>query len=168
MIKYFLYLHFNFINFPHFPSEPHPKLSHLLLITNPPTPTSLSWHSPTLENWAFTRPRTSLLIDVSQGHPSATYVAEALSPSICILWLVVFSPWELWGLLVGQYYSSSYGATNAFSSLGPFSNSSIGDPVLSPMAVSIHLCSVFVRHWQSLSVDNYIRFLSGSTYWHPQ
>ena len=28
--------------------------------------------------------------------------------------------------------------------------------------------SVFVRHWQSLSEDSYIRLLSSSTCWHPQ
>jgi hypothetical protein len=37
------------------------------------------------------------------------------------------------GLLVGSYCCSSYGAANPISSLGPFSSSSIGNPVLSPM-----------------------------------
>ena len=41
----------------------------LPLLTNPPTPASLSWHSPTLGHQAFTRPRASPLIDVPQGHP---------------------------------------------------------------------------------------------------
>jgi hypothetical protein len=27
---------------------------------------------------------------------------------------------------------------------------------------------VFVRHWQSLSGDTYIRYLSASSCWHPQ
>ena len=37
------------------------------------------------------------------------------------------------GVLVSSYCCSSYGAANPFSSLGPFSSSSIGDPELSPM-----------------------------------
>jgi hypothetical protein len=37
------------------------------------------------------------------------------------------------GVLVSSYCCSSYGAANPFSSLGPFSSSFIGDPVLSPM-----------------------------------
>ena len=37
------------------------------------------------------------------------------------------------GVLVGSYHCSYYGAANPFSSLGPFSSSSIEDPVLSPM-----------------------------------
>jgi hypothetical protein len=48
------------------------------------------------------------------------------------LWLVVWTQ-EALGVLVGSYFCSSYGAANAFSSLGPFSSSFIGDPVLSPM-----------------------------------
>ena len=39
----------------------------------------------------------------------------------------------------GSYCSSSYGAAKPFSSLGPFSSSSIGDPVLSPMVDCEHL-----------------------------
>jgi hypothetical protein len=39
------------------------------LLTNPPTPASLSWHSPTVGHHAFTRPRASLLTDVPQGQP---------------------------------------------------------------------------------------------------
>jgi hypothetical protein len=36
-------------------------------------------------------------------------------------------------VLVSSYYCSSYGAANAFSSLGTFSSSFIGDPVLHPI-----------------------------------
>jgi hypothetical protein len=35
--------------------------------------------------------------------------------------------------LVGGYCCSSYGVVNPFNSFSPFSNSSIGDPVVSPM-----------------------------------
>ena len=37
------------------------------------------------------------------------------------------------GVLVSSYCCSSYGAANPFSSLGTFSSSFIGDPVLRPM-----------------------------------
>ena len=42
------------------------------------------------------------------------------------------------GVLVGSYCSFSYGAASSFSSFSPFSNSSIGDPVLSPMVGCEH------------------------------
>jgi hypothetical protein len=42
------------------------------------------------------------------------------------------------GGLVGGYYCSSYGVANPFNSLGPFSNSFIGDPTLSPMVGCKH------------------------------
>jgi hypothetical protein len=50
--------------------------------------------------------------------------------------------------------------------LRPFSSSSIGNPVS-----NINLrasTSVFIRYWQSLSGDSYIRRLSASTSWHQQ
>jgi hypothetical protein len=43
------------------------------------------------------------------------------------------------GVLVSSYFCSSYGAANLFSSLGPFSSSFIGDPVLSSMDGCEHL-----------------------------
>jgi hypothetical protein len=62
---------------------------------------------------------------------SATYAAGAMGPSMCTLWLVV---WSLGALrdLVGWYCCCSYGVANPFSSFSPFSNSSIEGPVLSP------------------------------------
>jgi hypothetical protein len=62
---------------------------------------------------------------------SATYGAGAMSPSTSTLWLVIYSLGAL-EYLVG-WYCSSYGVASPFSFLDPFSNSSIGDPVLSPM-----------------------------------
>ena len=45
------------------------------------------------------------------------------------------------GVPVGSYCCSSYGAANPFSSLGTFSSSFTGDPVLVQwMTVSIHFC----------------------------
>jgi hypothetical protein len=57
---------------------------------------------------------------------------------MCILFGWWFSPWELWGWgwgwgLAGCYCHSSYGVANPFNSFSPFSNSSTGDPMLSPM-----------------------------------
>jgi hypothetical protein len=48
---------------------------------------------------------------------------------MCTLWLMVHSLGAL-GDLVG-WYCSSYEVANPFSSFSPFSNSSIGDPMLS-------------------------------------
>jgi hypothetical protein len=98
---------------------------------------------------------------------SATYAARAMSPTMCLLWLVVSSQ-EALGVLVSSYCCSSYGAANPFSSLGPFSSSFIGDPVLHPMDGCEHQLLYFFKHWQSLSGDSYIRILPASSCWHPQ
>jgi hypothetical protein len=100
--------------------------------------------------------------DVQQGH---ALLHMQLEPSIprCLLFGRWFNPWELWGGLVGWYCCSSYGIANPFSSFSSFSNSSIGDPVLSPMVGWKH-------HPRYLSGSGrvYIRLLSASTCWHPQ
>jgi hypothetical protein len=54
---FFIYIS-NVIPFPGFPSE-----NPLQLLTNPPTPASLSWHSHTLGHQAFSGPRASPPID---------------------------------------------------------------------------------------------------------
>jgi hypothetical protein len=130
---FFIYIS-NFIPFPGFPSEsPHP----LPLLTNPPSPASLPWHSPTLGHRAFIGPRASPPIDDWQGHPLIYMQLEPwVSP--CVLFGWWFSPWELWRVLGGSYCCSSYGVATPFSSLGPFSSSSIGDPVLSLMVGREH------------------------------
>jgi hypothetical protein len=53
----------------------------LPLLTNPPTHTSLSWHSSTLGHLDFTGPRASPTMPFS-----ATNVAEAMGPSMGTLW----------------------------------------------------------------------------------
>jgi hypothetical protein len=50
--------------------------------------------------------------------------------SPCVFFGWQFSPWELWGVLVGWYCCSSYGAANPFSNSSPSSNSSSGVPML--------------------------------------
>ena len=56
---------------------------------------------------------------------------------MCTLSLVVQSLGAL-GVLVSSYCCSSYESANPFSSLGPFSSSSIVDPVLSPLVGCEH------------------------------
>ena len=114
------------------------KTTYLLplpLLTNPPTPASWPWSSPTLGHRAFTGPRVSSPIDDWLGHPLLHMRLEPWVPP-CVLFGWWFSPWELWfslWVLLGWYCSSSYGAANPFSSFSPFSNSSIADPMLNPM-----------------------------------
>ena len=61
---------------------------------------------------------------------SATYVAGAMGPSMCT--------WNL-GDLLGWYCSFSYSVAKPFSTFSPFSNSSVGEPALSPMLACEHL-----------------------------
>jgi len=49
----------------------------------------------------------------------ATYMVEATGPSMCALWLVVYSLGTLGGGLVRWYCCSSYGVTNPFSFFSP-------------------------------------------------
>jgi hypothetical protein len=60
-------------------------------LTHPPTPTSLSWHFPSLGHWAFTKPRASPPTDAQQGH---LWLESWVAP--CVLFGWWFSPWELW------------------------------------------------------------------------
>jgi hypothetical protein len=87
-IRYFLHLCFKCYPVSWFP-HPHPRKlpisSPLPLLTNPLTPTFLSWHFPTLGHQAFTGPRASSSIDVQQGHPLLHMQLEPWVPP----WLVV-------------------------------------------------------------------------------
>ena len=107
-------------------TTPYPLL--LSLFTNPPTPTSMSWHSPTLEHRAFTGTRVTLSTYVQQGHPLLHMHWSHGS-------LHVYS-------LVGGFIPSSSEGTGwfillflqwGFTSFCSFSSSSIGDRVPSPM-----------------------------------
>ena len=85
---------------------------------------------------------------------STTYVTRAMGPSMLTLWLVV---WSLGSLesLAGWYCCSSYGMLlQSYLKLlhwGPHAKS---NGLLQASAY------VFVRLWQSLSLDSYIRLLS--------
>jgi hypothetical protein len=65
------------------------------LLTNPPTPASLSWYSHILGHWAFTGPMGSPPTDVWQGHPLIHMQLEPQVPP-CVLFSWCFSPWKLW------------------------------------------------------------------------
>jgi hypothetical protein len=99
--------------------------------TYPPTPTSPSLHWGI--NWAFNRPRASPSIDAWQAHPLQHMQLEP-----CALLCQWLSPWEFLGeWLVDIVFS--YGVSIPINSFSPFSNSSIGDPMLSPMFGCEHL-----------------------------
>jgi hypothetical protein len=100
-IRYFLYLHFKCYLLSWFPLWKPP-------ITTAPPPADQATHScfPVLAfpyTGALTRPRASSPIDVQQGHPLLHMQLEPWVPP-CVLFGWWFSPWELWGLLVGSYF----------------------------------------------------------------
>ena len=68
LIRYLLTLHFKCCPLSWFPLWNPPISSMLPLLTNPPTPTSYPWHSPTLRHRAFIGPRASPPIDHRLGH----------------------------------------------------------------------------------------------------
>jgi hypothetical protein len=136
---FFIYIS-KFIPFPHFPSENPTITSPLPLFTNPPTPASLSWHSPTLGHRAFTRPRASPLIDVPEGHPLLHMQLELWAPP-CVLFGWWFSPWELSGYWLVHNVVPTMGLQTPSApwvlSLAP----PLGTPCsVLWMAVSIHFC----------------------------
>ena len=57
-----------------------PISSPLPLLSNPPTPAPLSWHSPTLGHQAFSGPRASPPMDVQQGPPLLHMLLEPWFP----------------------------------------------------------------------------------------
>jgi hypothetical protein len=124
-IRYFLYLPFKCYPLSLIPLQKPTILSPIPLLTNSPTPASLSWDSPTLE-------RGLSSIDVQQGHPLLHMWLQPLVPP-CVLFGCWFSPWELWGYWLVHIVVPPMGLQNPFSSLGPFSSSYIGDPVISQM-----------------------------------
>jgi hypothetical protein len=129
---FFIYIS-NFILFPHDPSETLLIPSPLPLLTDPPSHASLSWRSPTLRHRAFIRPRASPFIAVPQGHPLLCMWLKPLSPSLVVLFGWWFSPWALWWYWLVHIVVPPMGLQTTSSPLGPFSSSSIEDPVLSPM-----------------------------------
>jgi hypothetical protein len=89
----------------------------------PPTPTSWPWCSPVLGHIKFASPM-GLSYQWWPTRPSFdTYAARVKSS----------------GVLVSSYFCSTYRVADPFSSLGIFSSSSIGGPVIHPIADCEHL-----------------------------
>jgi hypothetical protein len=91
---FFIYIS-NVIPFPGFPSKNPLFLYPLPLPTNPPTPASWPWHSPTLRQRAFTGLRASPPIDDWLGH--LLYICHWRHESHRVLFGWWFSYWEFWG-----------------------------------------------------------------------
>lgn len=73
----------------------------------------------------------------------ATYVATALGPSRCILWMMVqFS--RVLASMASWHYCFSNGDATPLNSFSPSSNFSIGDSVFSPMVSYEHLPLYFL------------------------
>ena len=86
--------------------------------------------TPTLGHRAFTGPRSSPFIDAQQGY---SLLHMQLKPWVTPCALFGWWSLEALGVQVGSYCCSSYMVANPFSSFYPFSNSSFGDLVLSPI-----------------------------------
>jgi hypothetical protein len=130
--------------------------------THPLTPASLPSHSPTLEHQTFTGTRASSPIDAPKGRPLlhmqlepcvslqvysmvSGLVSRSSEGFSCLL--LLFFPWGCIPLQLIQYFL-------LLLHWRPHSQSN--GWLRTPK-------SVFVRHWQSLSGDSYIRLLSAST-----
>jgi hypothetical protein len=115
LIRYFLYLHFKC--YPESSLYPTPAL-----LPYPPTPTSWPWHFPCTGAYRSLQDQgASLPNDGRLGHLLLHMQLET----------------QTLGVLVSSYCCSTYRVADPFSSLGTFSNSSIGGPVF----------HVFARHW---------------------
>jgi hypothetical protein len=107
-----------------------PKVPHTLPhpLPHPPTPTSWPWHSPVLRHIKSAQPM-GLSFHCWSTRPSFdTYAARDTS--------------SWWGggvlVLVSSYCCSTYKVEDPFSSLGTSSSSSIGGPVIHPIADCEH------------------------------
>jgi hypothetical protein len=110
------------------PQTPYPTPLSLLLWGCSPTHPLPPHHPSNPLHWVIEPP-----IDARQGHPLLHMQLESWVPP-CVLFDWWFSPWELWGGLIG----SSCGVATPFSSFSPFSNSFIGSPMFSPMVGCKH------------------------------
>jgi hypothetical protein len=122
-VYYFLFFFIKLGIFFIYISNAIPKVPHTLPLplSYPLTPTSWPWRSPVLRHIKFARPR-GLSNDGRLGH----------------LLIHMQQGQELWGVLGSSYCCSNYRVADPFSSLGSFSNSSIGGPVFHPIADSEH------------------------------
>ena len=68
------------------------------------------------------------------------------------------------GVLVSSYYCSTYRVADPFSSLGNYSSSSIGGPVIHSIADREHPRLCLLGPWHSLIRNSYIWVLSAKSY----
>jgi hypothetical protein len=115
---YFFYISNAIPKVPH--TFPHP-------LPHPPTPTSWPWHSPVLRHIKFALPMGLSFHLWPTRQSSDSYAARDRSS---------------WGrgrgVLVSSYCCSTYRIADHFSYLGTFSSSSIGGPVIHPIADCEH------------------------------
>jgi hypothetical protein len=111
LIRYFLHLHFQC--YPKRPTYPPTPLPY------PPTPNSWPWHYPILRHIKFAQPMVLTFQWWLTRSSSDTHTARDTSSL---------------GVLLTSYCCSTYRAADPFSSLGTFSSSSIGGPVIHPIA----------------------------------
>ena len=146
----FIYIS-NVISFPGFPSGnplSHPPSPCFYEGASPPIHPPTHSHLPTL---ALPYTKASSSLTRNKGHSShwcparpstATYVAGAVGPSMCTLWLVIQSPGSFrWSVLFNCCAHPPHGPAKPLSFFSPFSNSSIRDlRSVQWVAVSICLC----------------------------
>jgi hypothetical protein len=110
LIGYLFHLHF----------QCYPKSTHMLphQLPHPPSPTSWPWHSPVLRHKVYTT-NGPLFLLMATRPSSDSYSARETSSGV---------------VLVSSYCCSAYRIADSFSSLGVFSSSSIGGPVIHTIA----------------------------------
>ena len=96
IFTYLHYLHFKCCPLSWFPLWKPSIFFPPFLLTNPLTPTSRQWHSPTLGHRDFTGPRDSPSIDDQLGYFLLHMQLEQWVPP-CVFFDWWFSPWELSG-----------------------------------------------------------------------
>jgi hypothetical protein len=104
------------------------------VLSQPPTPYSLPWHSPTQGHLAFSEQRFSPSTGALHSYPLLHMQQEPCVPP-CLHFGWWFSPWELWKGCWWCLFLTLFllCISTAFSSFSPFSNPSIGDHMVSPM-----------------------------------
>jgi hypothetical protein len=177
IIGYFIYLHFKCYPLSWFPlckppiSSPLPPVSMRVLL-HPPIHPLLPHCSGLPLHWGIEPSQ-------DQGPPLPLILDKAILCYMCswshgslhvysfVGGLVLGTCRGWWVDLVGWYCCLSYGVANPFSSSVLPLTSPLGSPC-SIRWLSARTASIFVRLWQSLSGDSYIRLLSACTSWHPQ
>ena len=142
MVGYFLYLHFRCYPLSQFPLwNPLPSPDSMKMLLIPPTHSHLTGLAFPL-HWGI-QPSSDqgLLLLLIPDNAILCYICSWTHGSLHVYSFVgglVPESSGGGGCLVGWYYCSFNGVAKPFSSFNPFSNSSTGDPVLSPMVGCKH------------------------------